>query len=100
MRCASCAKLSTDDFIFGGSRPLHASVPALKASAEAGCDLCALFWTACAQSQGEKGVANLLLGLSFDGEAVADASVVRNTRRMSVGEVQADGLRFFRWVVD
>ncbi|KAI0871543.1 heterokaryon incompatibility protein-domain-containing protein [Hypoxylon argillaceum] len=75
MRCASCAKLSTDDFIFGGSRPLHASVPALKASAEAGCDLCALFWTACAQSQGEKGVANLLLGLSFDGEAVADASV-------------------------
>ncbi|KAJ8123742.1 hypothetical protein ONZ43_g375 [Nemania bipapillata] len=75
MRCASCAKLSCDDFIFGGSRRLQDSAAALKTSAEAGCDLCALFWTCCAQKQGEKGVGNLLQGRDSNGDTVEDASV-------------------------
>ncbi|KAI1127181.1 heterokaryon incompatibility protein-domain-containing protein [Nemania abortiva] len=75
MRCASCAQLDIEDFVFGGARRLQDSVSALKASGEAGCDLCKLFWACLAQRHGEAALGCLLRGLGNDGDVVADASV-------------------------
>ncbi|KAI0441780.1 hypothetical protein F4803DRAFT_405556 [Xylaria telfairii] len=76
MRCATCAALRSDDLILGRCYQMHDNVQALKASAEAGCDLCTLCWTACLRSHTKKGLECLLRGLDSNGDRVDDEKVV------------------------
>ncbi|KAI1123985.1 heterokaryon incompatibility protein-domain-containing protein [Nemania abortiva] len=49
MRCAACSALRTDKIWQEGGVRLHDNLQALKDSAQAGCDFCALCWAACEQ---------------------------------------------------
>ncbi|KAI1172715.1 heterokaryon incompatibility protein-domain-containing protein [Nemania sp. FL0916] len=75
MRCANCVRLGDDDFLMSGVVCFCESFAVLKASADAGCDLCALFWTRCGQTYGETALGYLLQGLTHKGEVVVDSSV-------------------------
>ncbi|KAI0549714.1 heterokaryon incompatibility protein-domain-containing protein [Xylaria curta] len=74
MRCATCAAIRSDDLI-GGCVEMHDNVQALKASAEAGCDLCTLFWTAIVQKHDKQNLEYLLQGLDSSGERADDEKV-------------------------
>lgn len=56
--------------------PLCESFRALQKSAEAGCDFCTLCWTAVVEKHSKEQVENLLQGLTADGKAVEDITVV------------------------
>ncbi|KAI1422289.1 heterokaryon incompatibility protein-domain-containing protein [Xylaria sp. FL1777] len=75
MRCAKCAEIRSDELFYASAHPLQDSMQALKASADAGCDICTLCWTRLAQKYSEEKLGFLLQGLDTDGKEVADSSV-------------------------
>ncbi|KAI0415448.1 heterokaryon incompatibility protein-domain-containing protein [Xylaria grammica] len=75
MRCADCAELRSDHIYLGGGHLLKESMQALKASAEAGCDLCALFWARVVQRSDRAELDLICRGVTRDGKEIPDPNV-------------------------
>ncbi|KAF2967314.1 hypothetical protein GQX73_g6281 [Xylaria multiplex] len=75
MRCADCSKLRTEQLDGGAGPLLKENFKALKESADAGCDLCTLWWTRLVQRYNEKGAAGYLRGFEPSGKEIDDPNV-------------------------